>query len=102
MGLTEWWPELISISVLTPSPIRFMVVPESLRATIWRVTTVESLEQALMANRDQIERELAKAEAELVTLRRREVQLEGTIARAKLVLGGEPPRRFGGPKDLST
>jgi HB1, ASXL, restriction endonuclease HTH domain len=51
---------------------------------------VESLERALNANRGEVERELAKAEEELVLLRARQRRLEDTIRRARLFLGIEP------------
>jgi hypothetical protein len=51
---------------------------------------VESLERALNANRPEVERELAKAEAALEELRAQQRRLEDAIRRARLVLGIEP------------
>jgi len=59
---------------------------------------MESLEEALTANRAAVERELAKAQLELEDLRARERVLESTISRALYVLGvgGPPPRAMQG------
>lgn len=61
---------------------------------------MESLERALTANRAEVERELRKAEEELVALRSRERSLESTIARARFLLGadeGAAPPAGAGP-----
>lgn len=51
---------------------------------------MDSLEQALTANRVEVERALAKAEVELDELRTRQRRLEDSIRRARLVLGIDP------------
>lgn len=50
---------------------------------------MESLERALLANRTEVEREMANAEVELVALRQRINALEALISRARNVLGLE-------------
>lgn len=56
---------------------------------------MEGLERALGANRAEVERELANAEAELASLLSREQRLQDTIRRARLFLGVEPKDRMG-------
>jgi hypothetical protein len=51
---------------------------------------VDGLERALDANREEIERELSKAEAELGQLQGREEAVRSTIRRARVALGLEP------------
>lgn len=53
---------------------------------------MSGLERALAANRDEIQRELAKAEVELRELQGREQALAATIARARLALGDTSSR----------
>src|SRR4051794_40485599 len=56
------------------------------------------LAEALVANRSEIETELARTEEELLSVERREAELRELIERARIALGLETPSRPAGDR----